>query len=242
MKAKENFRHAVVVVSLAVLACLVSTYDVHAQEASGGSLMSYYSTADSGTLRDDTRTMSERLKGMFRKNEIEKTEKKLEFSRYHSNFKNALIYLNKLAGYSEYEENISFGRDREIYNALPREGVINEDRKMVISEKYNRLETITGEEIDTYRDMIETSFDACEIYNDSLFWGDAFFEDRMFRESMEEVFTGEDYRTYEQQNRRILMKSFPEYVGRIDQLVTHWKKSPRRPASPIIASAIVDRL
>lgn len=215
---------------------------LRAQEEKSGSLLEYYNTADKETLSRETGEMTEKLKSVFNSEEIAKTEAELDFSRYFTNFKNLTRYVSKLAGYTDYEENIKFGRDKEIYQTLPKEGELEEDKKSVIDEKYNRLEAIANEEILTYQDMIETSFDACEVYMDTLFWGDKLFKKSKFKESMEDYFRDEMFKTYEREKKPILKKSYPEYVNRIDRLVSLWKESPPKPTSPIIDPDIVEKL
>jgi len=212
------------------------------QEGGSGSLLEYYNTADKETLSKETNEMAENLKSVFSSKEIEATEAELDFSRYITNFKNLIRYMSKLAGYADYEENIKFGRDREIYKVLPEEDNLEEDRKLVIDEKYDRLEMITKEEILTYQDTVESSFDACEIYTDTLFWGDKLFQNPKFKETMDDYFRDEMFQTYEKEEKPILEKSHPEYVNRISRLVSLWKEPPPKPNSPIIDPDIVEKL
>jgi len=212
------------------------------QEKGSGSLLEYYNTADKETLSKETNEMTENLKSVFSSKEIKATEAELEFSSYITNFKNLIRYMSKLTGYADYEKNIKFGRDREIYQVLPEEGKLEENRKLVIDEKYDRLETITKEEILTYQDTIESSFDACEIYTNTLFWGDKLFQNPKFKETMDDYFRDEMFQTYKKEERPILEKSHPEYVNRIDRLVSLWKEPPLKPHSPIIDPDIVEKL
>ncbi len=207
-------------------------------------LLEYYNTTDKETLVKETAEMSGKLKSLFNSEEIEATEAELDFSRYFTNFKNLIRYVSKLAGYTDYEENIQFGRDREIYQILPEEGELEEDKKSVIAEKYNRLEAIANEEILVYQDMIETSFDACEIYTDTLFWGDKIFKKPKFKETMENYFRDEMFQTYEREKKPLLEESedYRQYANRIDRLVSLWKEPPPDPTSPIINPDVVERL
>lgn len=210
--------------------------------APGQTLLEYYNTADRDALNADTDQMSENLKGVFRKRDIVKTESALEFSRYQSNFKNAILYANRLSGYVDYKANITFGRDNAVYQAMPEEGELTDDTRRYISEKYDRLETISGEEVLTYQEMLEKCFDVCELYADALFWGESFYANERFKKEMDDFFDSDQYRTYEQEKRPLLQKQYPEYVSRIDQLVASWREPPPDPESPIIDPAVVGRL
>jgi hypothetical protein len=242
MKDLTLIKKAKVVLLIACAALAFTGTNAFAQEQSGKSLLEYYNTADKEILKSETKEMSEKLKKVFNKAEIEKTEKELEFSRYFSSFKNLITYGSKLAGYSGFEENIRFGRDQEIYKSLPTAGEEGKDKKSLIAKKYDRLEEIAEEEVLTYHDMMETAFDTCEIYSDSLFWGDRFFNEAGFKETMDEYFAGEAYEKYETEKKPLLLKSNPEYAKRIEKLVSLWDNSAYDPNAPIVDPKVISRL
>ena len=242
MKTLSLIKKAEVIMLLACAAIAFIAGDAFSQEQEGKSLLEYYNSADKETLNRETKEMSKKLKDVFNKGEIEKTENDLEFSRYFSSFKNIIIYGSKLAGYSGFEENIRFGRDQEIYRSLPSAGDAGKNKKGLIKKKYDRLESIAEEEVQTYRDMMETAFDSCEIYSDSLFWGDRFFNEPRFKETMEDYFAGDVYRKYQEEKKPVLEKSCPEYVKRIDVLASHWDDTTYNPEAPIVDSQVIERL
>ncbi len=210
-----------------------------AQEEKGATLLEYYNTANQETLDSDTERIADNLKDAFNKKEIIRTENDLQFSRYYISFKNLILYANKLAGYTDYEENIKFGRDNELYRQLPVEGKLPKDKKMLISEKYNRLEQITVEEIDTYKEMMEISFNACEFYTENDF---NFFGNHRYKEVMENFLQAERYQLFEQEKRALLEKDNGAYVKRIDRLIASWRQVPPTPDSPIIDPEIIRNL
>ncbi len=232
---------------LIILICFAAAGFYHvrtlfAQDTGTTSLLEYYNTTDRDTLDRSTEEMTGKLKGIFNKKKIEQTEAELDFSKYHTSFKNLFLYINKIAGYTDYEENIKFGRDKEIYKLLPLEGEIKPDKKAVVDEKYKRLEEITREEIFTCQEMIESSFDACELYTETLFWGEKFFSNPGSKETMMDFFESDLFRKYQEENRALVMKAYPEYVSRIDRLVFLWKEKPLKPTSPLIDPDIVENL
>jgi hypothetical protein len=238
----KMLRQISLTISPALFFCIFCFYlpaSALAEDEAGGSLLEYYNRADQETLNAGTEKMAEDLKGMFDKEEIIRTENDLQFSRYFTNFKNLVLYANKLAGYVDWEENIKFGRDNELYRELPKEGELTKDKKLHISEKYNRLEGITVEEINTYREMMEISFNACEFYTENDF---AFFDNRKYREKMEDFFQGGRFQMFEQEKRELLEKEHSDCIKRIDTLVAAWRERNPDPDSPIIAPEIIESL
>ena len=242
MKILSFVKRTVILTMLLSLPVFYQPFPLLAEEQSTTSLLEYYNETDKETLDRDTEEMATKLKGIFKKPEIVRTENELEFSKYYTSFKNLILYANKIASYAEYKENIRFGRDQEIYQKLPLEGKMTEDRRNAIDEKYSRLETITKEELLTYQDMAEASFISCEFYLDQQFWGDKFFSNPRFKESMTDVFQSDLFKKYEQEKRPLLMKSNPDYVNRIDRLIASWRKPLPEPTSPLIDPEIVERL
>lgn len=208
----------------------------------GGSLIEYYNATDQTTLQKDTEKMTKKLKVMFDPKDIAQKQKAIDFSNFFSNFRNLILYASKLASYHDYQENIRFGREREIYKGLPLEGEMKEGKKAAINKKYDRLEDISKEEIETYKDMMETSFDICEIYTQRIFFGDNFFKNKEFKGCMEEYFAGKDFQDYRNKLDTFLKKASPEYVDSINRLVLLWVEPPPSPNDHIIDPGLVNAL
>jgi len=205
------------------------------------SLIEYYNSADKETLEQDTQKITKKLKTMFNPNDIAQNQAKIDFSDFFSNFKNLILYATKLANYHDYQENIKFGREREIYQVLSLKGEMETEKRSAINKKYDRLEEISQDEIETYKDMIETAFDTCELYTETTLFKKPIFKEETFKQTMEEYLAGPEFQEY-CQKKALLEQNYPEYVDRISHLVLLWKGAPPAPTDPIINPEIVNAL
>ena len=144
---------------------LTITWDPCAAE----SLYEYYTAATEETLRSETKDMGGRLAKVFNEDSVARRQQQIDFSEYVSNLRKAVLFAGKLATYSEYEKDLQFARDKEIFKGLPDNqtprpaGDPALDKKQYAEKKYQSMSRNVQEEIETYRDLIQIALDACEM-------------------------------------------------------------------------------
>lgn len=132
--------------------------------AYGQSLFKDYTDKSKEEIMAETTAMSEQIVQKFDQASMDKTQQKLYFYEYFSNFKKLILYAEKLAIYSDYEEDLSFAKENELFKGLPEKEAVKttKDQTRLVDSKYTMMKTNIKDEIDTYQDLIKSSLDACE--------------------------------------------------------------------------------
>ena len=128
------------------------------------SLFKEYTEKSRQELMDETDTMSKEIKDTFNQRSVEIAQQKIDFYDYFSNLKKLVLYGSKLATYAEYDQDLKFAKDNELFKGLP------DDQKekaefttRFVNEKYNKMQHNVKDEIETYEDLIQISLDSCEL-------------------------------------------------------------------------------
>jgi hypothetical protein len=191
-------------------------------------------------LKNETSQMGRDLRSTFNESSIQRSQQRIDFADYYANFKKLVLYGGKLANYADYEENLSFARDRDLFRGLSsvesRNGESaggNYDRNAFVNQKHETMKVNVIQEIETYTDLIIISLNACEIIsaNDLSGFSTA-------RESKDTILRYMDesqaYQVYESQFNR-LESSWPDLARRISNQIAFWEAQGRRmPGVPII--------
>jgi hypothetical protein len=236
---KTNIRNSyeIIMIFLALL-FLVST-------ARAESLFEIYSQKSKTDLATETRQMGRSLQQTFNATDISQRQMQIDFSEYRSNFKKALHYATRLASYSEYEQDLEFARDKEIFQGLPEtqdataENNGQRDKQTFMRKKYDRMQQNVGEEVGTYVDLLHLSLDACEalIRNDL----GGFVADDQIRESMRDFVQGDAAREYAVRQNQLAGR-WPQIAVRIEGQLRLWGDAVAGPNDPIINPQIVQAL
>jgi len=199
-------------------------------------LYDQYLNTPKETLKQETTQMSEALRKTFSEGSIERSQQRIDFADYYANFKKMVLYGAKLANYADYEENLAFARDKELFKSLPSSDASKPagslDQKAFVKDKYEQMKVNVSEEIDTYQDLITISLNACEIMtaNDlSGFSGTKENQDTI-RRYLDE---SEAYQVFSQRYER-MEKNWPNLADRISRQITFWEAPGRLPDDPII--------
>ena len=206
-----------------------------------GTLYEYYANKTETELTEETRDMGDKLKDMFDQKRILKKQQLIDFEEYYSNFKKAVFFSKKLSSYADYEKDLSFARDNEVFKGLPEESETYSadrnqgDRKTYIQKKYSRMKKNVEDEVDTYVDLVRISLDAME----TLFRNDlsGFVAETDFREKMDVFLKSEAVSSYFEAEKRLKIK-WPDISYRIDEQFALWMPEKTAPEAPIIDKKI----
>lgn len=225
---KSNFRYP----ALGAVVFLI----LYVAAAGAEPLYDQYLNTPKETLKKETTEMSDALRKTFSEGTIERSQQRIDFADYYANFKKMVLYGAKLANYADYEENLAFARDKELFKSLSSaeasRPVGSYDQKAFVQDKYEQMKVNVGEEIDTYLDLITISLNACEIMsaNDlSGFSGTRENQDTI-RRYLDE---SEAYQVFSQRYER-MEKTWPDLAARISRQITFWEAPGKLPDDPII--------
>jgi hypothetical protein len=228
----------------AIIVVLLVAFLVMRAQASETSY-EFYSNADQETLNLETKEMGGQLRQMFNQQDVASKQRNIDFAEYFSNLRKLVFYSNKLSTYSDYERNLTFARDKEIFKGLPEEpeqknySTVSFDRKEFTDTKYDRMKKNVQEEIATYQDLIMLSLDGCQsiIANDltgiMLFPG--------YQTRVERFMNNKDYKLYGER-KNMLNQTWPELVTQIDTQFSYWQDKPPALDDPIIDPTITGAL
>jgi hypothetical protein len=201
------------------------------------SLYEYYTTATQETLRTETHSMGRQLAKVFDENAVARRQQQIDFSEYVSNLKKAVLYAGKLATYSEYEKDLRFARDNEIFKGLPEDNASvpamasDDDQKQFAQKKYTRMTKNVQEEIDTYQDLIQVALDACEMLAGNDLSG--MLENLEFRDKLNEYQHSKDFQQFVGK-RPQLARKWPDLEQRLARQLDLWQAPLPAPDDPII--------
>jgi len=209
------------------------------------SLYEFYADATADQLNQETTAMGRELKKTFSQQSIARNQQKIDFAAYFANLKKAVLYARKLATYSQYQEDLSFARDNELFKGLPDDSRIHDAerqaqaRREFVEEKYERTRRNVEEEIDSYVDLLNISLDTCEaMSNNDL---SDFMQQEEFRRRVKKWFASDDFSAY-RQTATELERSWPDLEKRITAQCRLWQGRPAKPSAPIISAGLVDQL
>jgi len=203
-------------------------------QALGTPLYLEYMDKSEQDLKAETRQLSREIRSTFDMGSMETAQQKIDAYDYLSHFKKVVLYASKLATYARYKEDLEFARDNELFKGLPEDAATKKAVKTrFLDEKYRRMDTDVKNEIDTYRDLILISLDACELLTANDFTG---FSDAMvFRAKMQSFLNaGHSYKTYAEKQDRFA-SAWPKLAARIQQQIRLWEAPPR-----LAGDALVD--
>ncbi len=209
------------------------------------SLYAQYTRASVDTLKSETREMGRKLGDMFDPKSVSSCQLDIDFAEYCANLKKALFYAAKLANYSDYEQDLGFARDKEIFKGLPDEGEVAStgnpplDRKDFVGRKYERMTENIQEEMETYLDLIRMSLDACEMLAENDLSG--FLADETCRRSMERLKAEDLFAEYRKKEGR-LSHRYPAIASQISGQIALWDPRAPSPDEPLIDPRITEAL
>lgn len=225
--------------TLAVLTAIFLV--VTANYAAGESLFDYYTNATTETLSAETSDMSTDLRTVFSQGSVNKQQQKIDFAEYFSSLKKTALFATRLAVYSEYETDLRFARDNEVFKGLPEDPSYRNngppiDRKDFVKNKYGRMKINIEEEIETYNDLILLSLDTCETLTTNDL--SDILENEGHRDKINKFMQGEEYREY-QTRRAGFRERWPGLESRMSAQFTAWRPKPPSADDPIIDPNIV---
>lgn len=237
MKINIRNSYEIILIFLAVL--LLAT------TARAESLFETYSQKSKTELAAETQQMGRSLQQTFNATDISHRQMQIDFSEYRSNFKKALHYATRLASYSEYEQDLEFARDKEIFQGLPETQDIagaddaQRDKQTFMRKKYDRMQQNVDEEVGTYVDLLHLSLDACESLTRHDLGG--FVADDQTRETMRDFVQSDISRSYALRQDQLAGR-WSEIAVRIEGQLQLWGDTVAGPNDPIINPQIVQAL
>ena len=234
---KTRIKKTILVMAAAGLVVLIGSHG-----ASAGSLYEYYTSTEKETLKKETGDMGRELRASFKQGSVAKQQQKIDFAEYFSNLKKTVLFSTRLATYSEYETDLKFARDKEVFKGLPEEGTGSgkkahvADRKDFVRNKFSRMKKNVEEEIETYDDLIRLSLDACETITKNDLSG--ILDNPAFRGKVNHFTEGEAFKEYRAKQGRFKQR-WTEISKRISAQFALWQPSPASPDDPIINPRII---
>lgn len=204
-----------------------------------------YAASTRDSLEQETAEMGRQIRSRFSQDAIFKHQQQIDFAEYFSNLKKALFYGSKLATYSEYERDLQFARDNEMFKGLA-EVTENENpgdrsatRKDFVQSKYRYMKKNVQEEIDTYEDFMLQSLEACESLANNDLYG--FLDNPTNRDKVRAYLTEPAYKRFGEKSVAFGGR-WPEFYRRLDDQIGRWQPKQPSPDEPLIDPAIVEAL
>ena len=208
----------------------------------GQSLFKDYTEKSQQDLIEETDKMSAQIVTKFNQQSMEITQKKIYFYDYFSNLKKLVLYGAKLATYAEYEQDLKFAKQNELFKGLPEKEIKgdNANRSRFANEKYKMMRTNIKDEIDTYKDLIQSSLDSCEHL--SLYDLTESSMPEKDKDRIQYYFeTSETFKNY-LEKRGGLEKTWPLIGAGIKRQVNMWQEKGLDPKDPIIDIKITEAI
>ncbi|CCK78253.1 hypothetical protein [Desulfobacula toluolica] len=209
----------------------------------GQSLFKAYTETSQQDLAQETQQMSEQIIKKFNPQSMASTQQKIYFYEYFSNLKKLVLYGTKLATYAEYEQDLAFAKKNEVFKGLPEKHAAGKtgnpsdfNRTGFVNEKYKMMQTNIKDEIDTYKDLIQSSLDSCEHL--SLYDLNPSSMNAKNTDRIQYYFqTSESYKAYlEKQDK--LAAAWPLLAQRIKKQTDMWQEKGLEPEDPVIDRSI----
>lgn len=212
--------------------------------AGAESLYDQYLSTSRETLEAETADMGKELRNTFNEASVEEYQQKIDFADYYANFKKLVLYGAKLANYNDYEENLIFAKDKELFKGLAQgEGNVADsagERRNFVNDKFEQMKGNIQDEIETYKDLIVISLDACEIMSRNDLSG--FTESDANRRTIQSYMTESDaYNRFDERYDR-LNDGWPDIAARISRQVQLWRESAPSGSDPIIDPEITEAI
>lgn len=205
------------------------------------SLFEEYTNRSQEDLAAETRTLSVKIRDTFSQGAMDRAQQKIDYHDYLANLKNILLYAGKLATYAEYEKDLKFARDNELFKGLPDE---REETAGVsadfVKKKYEKMAENVGDEIDTYRDLILMGLDTCEsLVNNDL---SGFTRSRGTAGGLRRfIATNPACKKYMTLQDR-LSGAWPDLGSRISRQLSLWAEKGSAPEDPLIDPVLTKAL
>jgi len=205
------------------------------------SLFKEYTEKSRQELMDETQAMSKEIKDKFNQKSIETAQQKIDYYDYFSSLKKLLLYGGKLSTYAEYDQDLNFAKDNELFRGLPEERQEKaEFIQRFVNEKYKKMQENVKDEIQTYEDLILINLDSCELLSANDLSG--FVATSGPRERIQLYFeNSKDYQLYLEKKDR-LAKTWPMLESRIKQQISLWNEKGLDPEDPIIDRKITEAI
>lgn len=209
-------------------------------------LFEKYASASEEELNKETEELGAKIEKSFDAKDIDQKQAEIDFAEYSSNFKNLIYFGSRLTAYATYEEDLKFGKEKEIFKSIPEKPMAagkNEtlERKEFVRDKYEKMKENIQAELNTYGDMAEISLDVCRAKAEEAFFIENVVDSPDFRDRIQKYFRSKNFKTYSAKSN-VLKTMKPVLADAIEKQVQIWKAPPRPPDSPIINPAVVDRL
>jgi hypothetical protein len=216
------------------------------------SLYEFYMNTPKETLQTETRQMSSDLKMKFTERGIVAKRQQILFSGYLSNLEKAVTYAAKIAPYSQYEEDLKYARDNEVFKVLAEEDVKRKtdsatearelkDRKKYAAKKIDQMEKNVEEDIDIYSAMIKVALDDCEDVFYSDLDSENFFTNENFINRINDFFASDAYVLYLERQKNFASR-WPGLETRLRRQIELWGQAEVDAQQAIIDPAIVQAL
>ncbi len=203
------------------------------------SLFKAYTEKSKQELMDETDAMSKEIKDRFNQKSLETAQQKIDYYDYFSNLKKLVLYGGKLATYAEYDQDLKFAKDNELFKGLPEDQ--NEKAGLTarfVNEKYTRMQHNVKDEIQTYEDLIRISLDSCELLSSNDLSG--FVSAGDSRQRIQFYFeNSKDFKRYLEKRDR-LARTWPGIELRIKKQISLWDEKGMDPEDPIIDRKITE--
>ena len=201
------------------------------------SLFKEYTEKSRQELMDETEVMSREIKDKFNQRTIETAQQKIDYYDYFSNFKKLVLYGARLATYAEYDQDLKFAKDNELFKGLPEDH--NEKmeekakfRSRFVNAKYKKMQINIKDEIQTYEDLILMSLDSCELLSSNDLSG--FVASQSARQRIQLYLeNSKDYKSYLEKKER-LAKTWPMLESRIKHQTGLWSAKGMNPEDSIV--------
>ena len=205
------------------------------------SLFKEYTDKSRQELMDETQSMSKEIKNKFNQKSMENAQQKIDYYDYFSNLKKLVLYGGKLATYAEYDQDLQFAKDNELFKGLPEDQEEKaEFTTRFLNEKYQKMQQNVKDEIETYEDLILISLDSCELLSSNDLSG--FVSSRIPRQVIQLYFeNNREYSLYLGKKER-LAKTWPMLESRINKQFLLWREKGMDPEDPIIDPKITEAI
>jgi hypothetical protein len=239
--------------SIQLLLCGGIAVLLSGQSAMAESLYEFYMNTPRETLQTETRQMSQDLKMKFTERGIVAKRQEILFSGYLSNLEKAVSYAAKIAPYSQYEEDLEYARDHELFKTLSGGEETRQqqteaeaaqelrDRKKYAGKKVDQMEKNVTEDIDIYSSMIKVALDDCE----DVFYSDLdskdFFSNDNFSDRINDFFASDTFALYLERQKDFASR-WPGMETRLRRQIELWGKAPVDGGQTILDPAIIQAL
>jgi len=205
------------------------------------SLFKEYTEKSRQELMDETEAMSKEIKNKFNQKSMETAQQKIDYYDYFSNLKKLVLYGGKLATYAEYDQDLKFAKDNELFKGLP----IDREEKAefttrFVNEKYDKMQHNVRDEIETYEDLIQISLDSCELLSSNDLSGFVSSQGPRLRIQLY-LENSKDFKLYLGKRGRF-SKAWPTLELRIKKQISIWNEKGLDPEDPIIDRKITEAI